>query len=127
MPEKSKICEETNVASNAKKAKVGEKFNSCKSDKEEVITSRLLRRPKKISDDEENENTNNGEELEKGIDSEVKSKQNEGNIDRGQGPVKCFKESNPSVSNESKKTNVVENIKGKYKRKKYKTISHFQM
>ena len=46
------ICKETNVAINFKKSIVGEKFNFCKSDKQEVITLRLSKRLELISEEE---------------------------------------------------------------------------
>ena len=50
--ESSEICKETNVAINFKKSIVGEKFNSCKSDKQKVITLRLSKRLELISEEE---------------------------------------------------------------------------
>ena len=46
------ICKETNVSINFKKSIVGEKFNFCKSYKQEVIMLRLSKRLELISEEE---------------------------------------------------------------------------
>ena len=46
------ICKEKNVAFNFKKSIVWDKFNSCKSEKQKVITLRLSKRLQLLIEDE---------------------------------------------------------------------------